>query len=91
MEKLYPVVSLFAILIPCLKSRWNEGGLAQSMLAVTNDSAYCRYETKIENYNFGSLIRTDCKDEYSQQNSLFGMSFEPQEAGTLSMPELMCY
>ena len=47
----------------------------QNILAVTKDAAYYRYENTIEDYNFGSLIRTDCKDEYSQHNSIFGTSF----------------
>lgn len=29
------------------------------------------YEKKVENYNFGSLIRMDSSDEYSQFNSIF--------------------
>lgn len=29
------------------------------------------YEKKVKDYNFGSLIRTDAKDEYSQFNSIF--------------------
>ena len=49
---------------------WNEEGIP----VITKDSAYNRYEKKIDDYNFGSLIRTDCRDEYSQHNSIFGMS-----------------
>ncbi|PVG01639.1 DUF757-domain-containing protein [Serendipita vermifera] len=29
------------------------------------------YEKRIDDYNFGSLIRTNCTDEYSQSNSIF--------------------
>ncbi|KAG8966129.1 hypothetical protein FRB90_011016 [Tulasnella sp. 427] len=30
-----------------------------------------RYEKKITDYNFGTLIRPDCKDEYTEKNSMF--------------------
>jgi hypothetical protein len=30
------------------------------------------YEKKVDDYNFGCLIRTDSTDEYSQTNSIFG-------------------
>ncbi|EIN14679.1 DUF757-domain-containing protein [Punctularia strigosozonata HHB-11173 SS5] len=29
------------------------------------------YEKKIKDYNFGSLIRTDCRDEYGERNTIF--------------------
>lgn len=32
-----------------------------------------RYEGKVKDYNFGSLIRTNCEDEYGQDNSIFGI------------------
>ncbi len=54
----------------------------QGILAGTKDAAYYRYEKTIEDYNFGSLIRTDCKDEYSQHNSIFGTSFRASWTGT---------
>lgn len=55
----------------------------QGILAGTKGAAYYRYEKTIEDYNFGSLIRTDCKDEYSQHNSIFGTSlFVPVGPGT---------
>ena len=31
-----------------------------------------RYEKKIQDYNFGSLIRTDAREEYSETNTIFG-------------------
>jgi hypothetical protein len=31
-----------------------------------------RYEKKITDYNFGSLIRTDATKEYSETNTIFG-------------------
>ena len=30
------------------------------------------YKDKIKDYNFGSLIRTDANDEYSEKNTIFG-------------------
>ncbi|KAG8950134.1 hypothetical protein FRC04_007989 [Tulasnella sp. 424] len=30
-----------------------------------------RYEKKINDYNFGTLIRPDCKEEYTEKNSMF--------------------
>jgi len=31
-----------------------------------------RYEKKVKDYNFGSLIRTDAKQEYGEKNTIFG-------------------
>ena len=31
----------------------------------------CRYEKKVKDYNFGSLIRTDARQEYSETNTIF--------------------
>lgn len=31
-----------------------------------------RYETKVKDFNFGSLIRTDATKEYSERNTIFG-------------------
>lgn len=31
-----------------------------------------RYEKKVKDYNFGSLIRTDAKQEYGESNTIFG-------------------
>ena len=73
MEKVYSSVSLVTILIQRPESRVERR--RPGMLAVTENAAYYRYEKTIEDYNFGSLIRTDCKDEYSQHNSIFGTSF----------------
>lgn len=30
------------------------------------------WETRIDDFNFGTLLRSDCKDEYVEQNSMFG-------------------
>ena len=30
------------------------------------------YKEKVKDYNFGSLIRTDSKGEYSEKNTIFG-------------------
>lgn len=30
------------------------------------------YKDKVKDYNFGSLIRTDAKDEYGEVNTIFG-------------------
>ena len=32
----------------------------------------CRYEKKVKDYNFGSLIRTDAREEYGEKNTIFG-------------------
>ena len=32
------------------------------------------YKDKVKDYNFGSLIRTDCRDEYAETNTIFGAS-----------------
>jgi hypothetical protein len=32
-----------------------------------------RYEKKIKDYNFGSLIRVNALDEYSETNTIFGV------------------
>lgn len=31
-----------------------------------------RYEKKVKDYNFGSLIRTDARQEYGEMNTIFG-------------------
>jgi len=31
------------------------------------------YKDKVKDYNFGSLIRTDARDEYGEKNTIFGM------------------
>lgn len=30
------------------------------------------YKDKVADYNFGSLIRTNAKDEYAETNTIFG-------------------
>jgi hypothetical protein len=34
--------------------------------------SYDRYEKKVKDFNFGSLIRTDARQEYSEINTIFG-------------------
>jgi len=31
-----------------------------------------RYENKVKDYNFGSLIRMDAREEYGETNTIFG-------------------
>jgi len=31
------------------------------------------YKDKVKDYNFGSLIRTDARDEYGEKNTIFGV------------------
>jgi hypothetical protein len=31
-----------------------------------------KYEKRVNEYNFGSLIRIDCRDGYTEQNTMFG-------------------
>ena len=33
-----------------------------------------RYEKKVKDFNFGSLIRTDSRREYAETNTIFGVS-----------------
>ena len=33
-----------------------------------------RYEQKVKDFNFGSLIRTDARLEYAEANTIFGVS-----------------
>lgn len=33
-----------------------------------------RYKEKVKDYNFGSLIRTDARQEYGETNTIFGAS-----------------
>lgn len=35
-------------------------------------NARYRYEKKIKDFNFGSLIRTDATQEYGETNTIFG-------------------
>lgn len=35
------------------------------------------YEKKIKDYNFGSLIRTDARQEYAEANTIFGTRHFP--------------
>jgi hypothetical protein len=46
-----------------------------------------RYEKKITDYNFGSLIRTDATKEYSETNTIFG----PYWHRLLSLTCLICF
>ena len=40
-------------------------------LTVLTYITYDRYEKKVKDYNFGSLIRTDARQEYSETNTIF--------------------
>ena len=44
------------------------------ILAITglDTNLDARYEKKVKDYNFGSLIRTDARDEYGEKNTIFG-------------------
>ena len=41
-------------------------------LTVLTYITYDRYEKKVKDYNFGSLIRTDAREEYAELNTIFG-------------------
>lgn len=43
-----------------------------SLKGVTNGLNWWRYEKKVKDYNFGSLIRTDARQEYGEVNTIFG-------------------
>ncbi|KAJ2967384.1 hypothetical protein NUW54_g13519 [Trametes sanguinea] len=47
-----------------------------------------QYEKKIQDYNFGSLIRTDARQEYSETNTIFGECLSCSCARTVGQPEL---
>ncbi|KAI9500704.1 hypothetical protein GGI25_006336 [Coemansia spiralis] len=32
-----------------------------------------KYETKVQDFNFGSLLRIDCKGDYTEENTMFAM------------------
>lgn len=62
------------------KERWREFiesyALLFSRLAATLHSqippSHARYKDKVKDYNFGSLIRTDARQEYGETNTIFG-------------------
>lgn len=31
-----------------------------------------KYEKRVNEFNFGSLIRIDCKEDYTEENTMFG-------------------
>lgn len=33
-----------------------------------------KYEKRVNEYNFGSLIRIDCREDYTEENTMFGKS-----------------
>ncbi|KAH8548175.1 putative polysaccharide biosynthesis protein [Umbelopsis sp. PMI_123] len=35
-----------------------------------------KYEKRVNEYNFGSLIRIDPRDDYTEQNTMFGMRMQ---------------
>ncbi|GAA5841730.1 hypothetical protein JCM11251_007068 [Rhodosporidiobolus azoricus] len=43
---------------PTMKKRWREFMM--------------KFEKEIDEYNFGTLIRANCEDDYTQENSMFG-------------------
>ena len=45
-----------------------------------------RYEKKVKDYNFGSLIRTDARQEYSETNTIFGAHSFFSPPSSLSPP-----
>jgi len=45
-----------------------------SFRSSTNPLTSHSYKDKVKDYNFGSLIRTDARDEYGEKNTIFGMS-----------------
>jgi hypothetical protein len=38
-------------------------------------SLWYSYKDKVKDYNFGSLIRMDARDEYAETNTIFGAFF----------------
>jgi hypothetical protein len=58
------------------KDRWRDFIMAYVCRAIGEPiSCSCyRYEKKVKDYNFGSLIRTDARDEYGERNTIFGTS-----------------
>jgi hypothetical protein len=55
-----------------------------------------RYEKKITDFNFGSLIRTDSTKEYNESNTIFGALVVPAPAvvgysGRLSLTDKCAY
>ena len=63
MACLHPIVSVIHIL-------YTNTRISAYMLIFVPFSI--RYEKKIQDYNFGSLIRTDAREEYSETNTIFG-------------------
>ena len=59
MEKVYRVVRFFVF------------GLSSIPRILTCVYDLRRYKETIKDYNFGSLIRTDARDEYSETNTIF--------------------
>ncbi|KAJ2963224.1 hypothetical protein NQZ79_g1696 [Umbelopsis isabellina] len=43
-----------------------------------------KYEKRVNEYNFGSLIRIDPRDDYTEQNTMFGMRMQASVEFTLS-------
>lgn len=60
------------------KERWRNFIAACVKPIYTCPCAYvvrrCSYENKVKDYNFGSLIRTDAREEYGERNTIFGGS-----------------
>ena len=43
------------------------------------------YKDKVKDYNFGSLIRMDAREEYAEDNTIFGASMR-----SANVPKLIC-
>ncbi|CEI92995.1 hypothetical protein RMCBS344292_12569 [Rhizopus microsporus] len=35
-----------------------------------------KYEKRVKEFNFGSLIRIDCREDYTEQNTMFGVRMQ---------------
>ena len=51
--------------------------------------AFDRYEKKVKDYNFGSLIRTDARQEYSETNTIFVTRIQVRPVPPVLPPSLL--
>lgn len=49
------------------------------------------FEHKIDDYNFGTLIRANCKEDYTEANSIFGQLTTALAATRLTLCSLTGY
>ena len=49
-----------------------------------------KYEKKVDDYNFGTMLRGDPKWEYGQDETIFGM-FRPATSNTTDSANLRCF